>query len=182
MQGVPTLKAKDIYLSLIFFSFSGSLEESRVFSLSCPSLVLPEGTISTVIMTLSDKELPSAAGTEKCRRELGSMPEIPEFLLLKRVSAIVAAAELLLEEADDREELLAVAGPGTLTCTSSNEESSCDALLKGLCILLVSEVEDALAVSSLPSRLLLENSGVHLFLKEEGSHEPEVLVSESSDL
>lgn len=46
----------------------------------------------------------------------------------------------------------------------------------------MSEVDEALAVSSLPSLLLLENSGVHLFLKEDGSHDPEVLVSESSDL
>lgn len=44
------------------------------------------------------------------------------------------------------------------------------------------EVDDDLAVSSLPSRLLLEKRGVHLFLSEDGSHEADDLVSESSDL
>lgn len=81
--------------------------------------------MSTVIMTLSDKELPSAAGTEKCKKELGSMPDIPEFLLLNRDSARDAACAEPPRESDDSGEGLSAVAPAPRTGrTSSKEESS----------------------------------------------------------
>lgn len=71
-----------LYLSWIFLSFSGSLDEAG-FSFSCLSAARPEAMMSTVIMTFSGPGSPlsRAAGTEMRNRELG---EIAASLLAAR--------------------------------------------------------------------------------------------------
>lgn len=165
-----------LYLSLIFWSLSGSLEGGTLdLPLSCPSdWFQPEGIISTVIIRLSDRLLPNVGGTAKRKREPG---RIPELLLLWAESGVEAVAAETPDTAGVGGLLI---GAREVLSDASREVSSPDSLLLKICcdLAVVSEVE-ILADSSLPSLLLLENRGVHLFLKDDDNQDPVLLLSES---
>lgn len=123
---------------------------------------------------MSDSLLPNVGGTAKRKREPG---RIPELLPLRAESGGEAVAV----------EITDTAGVGGLLTEArgglsdaSREVSSPDSLLLKTCcdLAAVSEVE-ILADSSLPSLLLLEKRGVHLFLKEDDSQDPVLLLSVS---
>lgn len=165
-----------IYLSLIFWSFSGSLEGALLALSFFPSVEFqPEGIISTVIMTLSARLLPSAGGTANRNKEPGRIPVSPGFLPPWGNSGVEPPAAALLDAPDACGRL--AAAPRESPC-ASRWTTSFESLLKIWDLGGTSDV-DILEDSSLPSRLLLENKGVHLFLSEEDNHGPEFLPSDS---
>lgn len=123
---------------------------------------------------MSDRLLPNVGGTAKRKREPGRIPE----LLLLWVESGGEAVAVEMPDTAGVDGLLTEAR-GRLS-DASREVSSPDALLLKTCcdLAVVSEVE-ILADSSLPSLLLLEKRGVHLFLKDDDNQDPVLLLSES---